>query len=175
VLDLPAAMVLVNDPPDNVEVQLRGPKTLATSLVSREVTLEPIPVRLEEGEHQLALRPEMVRAPRGIQVVGLTPQRVRIVLEALTEREVDVVPRVEGTVPPGFVVRRVVAVPPRIRVVGPGSEVRRLPRLRTLPVNVEGQTATFSARVLLEPVGKLIRVQDRTPVSVEVEIEPRRS
>lgn len=173
-LDVPADVVLVNDPPDSLEILLRGPKTLVTSLASREVALDPVPVKVGAGEHFLPVRTDLVRVPRGIQVVGVTPQRIRIVLEAMAEREVEIAPRVEGALPPGFAVRRVVSAPPRVRIVGPSSEVRRLARVRTLPVSLEGHTTTFSTRVLLEPAGRLIRIQDPTPVMVEVEIDARR-
>jgi len=34
---------------------------------------------------------------------------------------------------------------------------------------------SFSAQVLLEPVGPLIRIQDGAPIIVEVEIDAKRS
>jgi hypothetical protein len=61
-------------------------------------------------------------------------------------------------------------VPARIRIVGPTSELRRITRVHTLPISVTGQTAPFSARVLLEPVGRQVQVRDSDSVTVEVEI-----
>jgi hypothetical protein len=55
-------------------------------------------------------------------------------------------------------------------MVGPASEIRRITRVHTLPINLTGQTTSFSARVLLEPVGRRVRVQDSAAVTVEVEI-----
>jgi hypothetical protein len=173
-LDVPRGLVLVNDPPDNVEVHLRGPKTMVTSLTPREVSLPVLPGPFEEGENLIAFRLELVRVPRGIQVMGITPQRLRVVLEALLEREVEVVPRVEGSPPEGFVVKRVTSLPPLVRLAGPGGEVRRLVRVHTVPVDLAGHTTTFTARVLLEPMGRQVRVQDPDPITVEIEIAPRR-
>jgi hypothetical protein len=174
-LDVPRGLVLVSDPPDNVEVHLRGPKTLVTSLSPREMSLPALPGPLEEGENLIAFRPESVRVPRGIQVMGVTPQRLRVVLEALLEREVEVIPRVEGSPPEGFVVRRVTSVPPRVRLAGPSGDVRRLVRVHTVPVDLAGHTSTFTTRVLLEPMGRQVRIQDPDPITVEIEIGPRRA
>jgi hypothetical protein len=174
-LEVPRGLVLVNDPPDSVEVHLRGPKTLVTSLAPREVNLPLLAGPFEEGENLIAFRLEMVQVPRGIQVMSVVPPRVRVVLESLQEREVDVIPRVEGSPPEGFVVKRVTSLPPRVHLAGPSGEVRRLVRVHTLPVDLTGHTTSFSARVLLEPMGRQVRIQDPDPITVEIEIGPRRA
>jgi hypothetical protein len=174
-LDIPSNMYLVNNPVDAVEVRLRGPKTLVTSLSAREVSIVQLPATFVEGENVVPIREDMIRVPRGVEVVGVNPQRVRVVLEAAGEREIEVSPLVEGNLPDGLVVRRVTSVPPRVRMVGPTSELRRITRVRTLPISLTGQTASFSIRVLLEPVGRRVRVEDHVPVIVEVEIGQKRS
>jgi YbbR domain-containing protein len=174
-LNIPTTLMLVNDLPESLEVHLRGPKTLVTSLVPREVTFSEPPGKLAEGENFIPIREDMVRVPRGIQVVDVVPHRIRVVLEALSEREIEVSPRVEGVPAAGFVVRRVISVPARVWMSGPTSEIRRLTQVRTLPVSLSGQMRSFSAQVLLEPVGPLIRIQDGAPIIVEVEIDAKRS
>ena len=174
-LALPQDLFLANDPADALDIHLRGPKTLVTSLAPREVTLGELPVKWAEGENIIPIRPDLIRVPRGIQVVGVTPPRVRVVLEAAVEREVEISPRTEGTPPEGYFVRRVVSVPARIRMVGPTSEIRRITRVHTLPISLTGQTTSFSARVLLEPVGRQVQVRDSAVVTVEVEIGQRPS
>jgi hypothetical protein len=174
-LDIPPHLYLVNNPVDVVEVRLRGPKTLVTSLSAREISMNQIPVTLVEGENVIPIRDDMIRVPRGVAVVAVSPQRVRVVLEAAGEREIEVSPRVEGNPPDGFVVRRVTSVPSRVRMVGPTSELRRITRVRTLPISLTGQTASFSTRVLLEPVGLRVRVEDGVPIVVEVEIGQKKS
>jgi hypothetical protein len=134
-----------------------------------------LPKSFAEGENVIWVRPEAVRVPRGIEVVGVTPQRVRVVLDAVVVREVEVSPRIEGAPPKGFVLRRVTSTPPRIRMTGPKSELRTLTRVYTLPINLEGQEASFSTRAMLEPAGRLIRPLDEVPIIVAVEIASRRS
>jgi hypothetical protein len=175
VLDVPPSLLLVNDPADSIEVSLRGPKTLVTTLAPREVTMRDLSVKLAEGENLIQIRPEMFRVPRGIQVVDVNPPRVRAILEPAIERDVEIAPRMEGNPPDGYVVRRVVSVPSHIRMVGPPSELRRITRVRTLPISLHGQTASFSARVLLEPVGRQVRIQNGTSVVVEIEIGLKKS
>lgn len=173
--NLPPNLVLVNDPPDSLEVHLRGPKTLATSLATREVVLNNIPRKFTEGENVIPVNRDAVRAPRGIEVLEVNPHRIRLVLEAVVEREVEVKPRLEGAPADGFVVKVVTSSPSRVKLVGPRSELRRLTQVSTLPIRLEGHTASFSTRVMLEPVGHEVRVQGDTPITVQVEIGPKRS
>lgn len=174
-LGLPENLFLVNDPTDTLEVRLRGPKTLVTSVTPREIALGELPIKLTEGENVIPIREEWVRVPRGTEVVEVGPRRVRVVLERSVEREVDISPRVEGTPPDGYVVSRVTLNPSRVRLSGPPSELTRITRVRTLPISVAGQTAPFSARVLLEPVGRLVRVGDGAGIIVQVDIAPKKS
>jgi YbbR domain-containing protein len=108
--------------------------------------------------------------PAGASIAGWA-----VVLERAVEREVEVNPRVEGRPPDGYAVRQVTANPSRVRMVGPASELTRITRVRTLPISVTGQTASFSARALLEPVGRQVRVEDSVPIIVQVDIEERKS
>lgn len=172
---LPREMVMVNEPTDLLEVRVRGPKTLVSTLSPSEIVLEGLARNFVEGENFIALRPEMVHVPRGIEVVNITPYRVRVVLDAIVEREVEVSPRVEGTPPKGYIVKLVTTSPPRIRMTGPRGDLRRLTRIYTVPINVDGHSASFSTRAMLEPVGRQVRALDNTPIIVAVEIGTAKS
>ena len=173
--DLPRNMVLVNEPTDTLHVRLRGPRTLVTTLGPREVALAGLPKIFAEGENLVAVRPEAVRVPRGIQVVEVNPNRVRVVLDAIVERVVEVTPRVEGAPAKGFVVKRVTSSPARIRLAGPKDELRRLARVYTLPISLEGHSTSFTTRAMLEPPGRQILPLQEVPIIVGVEIASRKS
>lgn len=167
---LPRDLVMVNEPVDTLEVHVRGPKTLVTTLSAGEVALEGLPKNFGEGDNLIVVRPDMIRVPRGIQVVDVNPHRIRVILDAIAEREVQVSPRIEGEPAKGFVVTRVTSSPPRIRMAGPKNDLRRLTRVYTVPINLEGHTASFSTRAMLEPLGRQIRALDESPLIVAVEI-----
>ena len=144
-------------------------------MTPREIALSELAVKLVEGENTIPIREESIRVPRGIEVVDVNPRRVRVVLERAVEREVEVTPRVEGRPADGYAVRQVTANPPRVRMVGPASELARITRVRTLPISLTGHTASFSTRALLEPVGRQVRVEDNVTIVVQVEIEEKKS
>ena len=167
---LPRHLVVTNEPTDVLEVRVRGPKTLVSTLSPSEVVLEGMSRNFVEGENLIAVRPEMVHVPRGIEVVDVSPHRVRMVLDAIVEREVEVSPRVEGKLAKGYVVKGVASSPPRIRITGPRSDLQRLARVYTLPINLEGRSTSFTTRAMLEPVARRVRSLDDTPIIVAVDI-----
>ena len=172
---LPRDLVMVNEPTDTLEVRVRGPKTLVSTLSPSEIVLEGLPKNFMEGENLIPIRSEMVHVPRGIEVVDITPHRVRVVLDAMVEREVEVSARVEGTPPKGYVVKGVTSSPPRIRMTGPRGDLRRLTRIYTVPINLDGHSVSFTTRAMLEPVGRQVRALDDTPIIVAVDIGTAKS
>jgi len=173
-LPIPSGMMVVNDAPETLEVSLRGPRTLVKSVVPREVSLHRLEAALEEGENLIPIRREIARAPRGIEVVDVTPHRLRVVLDRLLDRDVEVVPRIEGTPADGYAIRQIAVVPARVLLVGPAGDLGRQSRIRTMPVSVQGQTGTVTARVPLESPGRQVRIRQDTSVTVTVEIAPRK-
>jgi len=173
-LHVPEHLALVTELPESLEVHLRGPRTLVTTLSRRDVVPTLLPGRLAEGENLIQLWPDSIRVPRGIQVMSVSPARLRLVLERVIRREVEVRPRVEGRPAEGYAVAGVSVAPARLLVSGPASEVRRLTRVQTQPVRLDGRRASFSIQVGLEPMGRHVRAQE-DPIIVQVEIEARES
>jgi len=166
----PKNMALINDPGNFVTVRLRGPKSLVTGLSHDEVDLNLDLSQLKEGENLVALRPEEIEVPRGVEVLQASPRWVRLVLESVAEREVRVAARVEGTPAAGHYFKRAYARPDRVRVIGPRSEVRRVARVYTSAISIEGRSRDFAVKTSLEPVGKSVKVEGADSVQVSVEI-----
>ena len=167
---LPEKMALVNDPEGSVTVKLRGPKSLVAALGPDEVHLNLELSRLKEGENLVPVKAEQIPVPRGVEVLQVSPSRVRLVLEPVAEREVRVAARMEGTPAEGHYFKRVSVRPERVRVVGPRSEVSRVNQVYTSAVSVEGRARDFAARTSLEPVGKSVKLNGENSVRVLVEI-----
>lgn len=167
---LPEKMALMNDPAGFITVKLRGPKSLVTALAPDEVHLNLELSRLKEGENLVAVRAEQIPVPRGVEILQVSPSRVRLVLEPVAEREVRVAARVEGAPAAGHYFKRASIRPDRVKVVGPRSEVSRVAKVYTSAVSIEGRSRDFAARTPLEPIGKSIKLDGADSVQVMVEI-----
>lgn len=166
----PEKMALVNDPGGFVTVKLRGPKSLVTALAADELDLNLDLSRLKEGENLVTVRAEQIAVPRGVEVLQISPSRVRLILELMAERQVRVAARVEGTPASGHYFKRATARPDHVKVVGPRSEVSRVARVYTSAVSIEGRSRDFAARTPLEPIGKSVALDGADSVQVVVEI-----
>jgi YbbR domain-containing protein len=174
---LPANTMLLNVPGDFVTVQLRGPKSLIAGLSPNELDVNLDLSTLKEGENLVAVKAEQVDVPRGVEVVQVSPKWVRLVLESTAERVVRVTARVEGNPAAGYVFKRAMAHPDRVRLVGPRSEVNRVEKIYTSAISIEGRSHDFGVSTALEPLGKLVKVVGLADIQVSVEIRanPKRS
>ena len=170
VRDLSHRLVQVADLPEGVALRIRGPRSVVAALAPTAVGLVVGGPGLPEGEHLIALRPEDARVPRGVEVLQVTPNRVRLVLEPLVEQQVAVAPRLRGAPGEGHVVRGASASPGHVRIAGPQSEVRRVGRAATAAGELAGRTADFEVAVGLEPLGQRVRLLDEGPIRVRVQI-----
>lgn len=170
---LPKNRALLNVPGDFVTVQLRGPKSLISGLSPNEVDANLDLSALKEGENLVAVKPDQIDVPRGVEVVQVSPRWVRLVVESVAEREVRVAARVEGNPAAGHYFKRVSAHPDRVRLVGPSSEVNRLEKVYTSIISIEGRSRDFGVLTSLEPLGKLVKIEGPVLVQVSVEIRAK--
>jgi YbbR domain-containing protein len=172
--DIPKGMMVVSEPGDYVAVKVRGPKSVVMALVPHEIHLGKALRRLQQGENILTLSSAEVEVPRGVEVLSVSPARLKILVEPVEERRLEVIPKLRGEPAPGFALGKVTVTPPRVKVEGPRIEVRRLLRAYTLPIDIEGRKADVTVDATVEPLGKRVRVIEGESVNVHVEIKKER-
>jgi len=92
---IPPGLEIAGGDGDSVDVRIQGLRTLLTRLGGRELR---VTVDLREagpGETTVRLTPAEVRAPQGIQVLRVTPSRLRLRLQPSSATS-----PVQGTPPP---------------------------------------------------------------------------
>ncbi|MBI3650813.1 MAG: hypothetical protein HY231_07160 [Acidobacteria bacterium] len=136
----------------SAKVFLRGPKDVIDSLRSSELALTADMQGVEPGVRVIPLKIDEKRLPPGIdeQSIEIEPRSIRITIERIVEAELEVKPRIEGEVPQGFEIYRVVCVPPTVKVSAPVSHIRDVANVSTESVNVGGKTETFNQLVAVD-------------------------
>ncbi len=169
---IPRTLMVVNDPVEYVALKVRGPQSLVQVLAPNEVTLPGAFAKaLKEGENVLNLRPEEFQVPRGIEVLSVAPGRVRLVLEAVDERRLEVIPKFRGEPAKGHALGKVRVTPKEVRVVGPQGDLKRLNHAFTQPIDIKGQDRDFRVTAEIEPFGRRIRIVEGETVRVEIGIK----
>jgi YbbR domain-containing protein len=168
----PPELEVVGDPPDTVDVRLRGSSALLSRLDPGEVVAEVDLQQARPGSRLFHIRPDQVRSPYGIEVAQVIPATLGIELERTIRRVVPVIASTEGDPQPGFVVGQITAQPAMVEIEGPESHVKKLANATTEPVLVGGARANVRDVVavgLIDAACRMVKPQD---VTVTVEVLP---
>lgn len=173
--NIPRNMEITSDRPSTVEATVRGS-------ISNMWFGQPVPTCVidlndaEEGERIIPLGPENIRFPRasGVEVIGVRPPRLRLMLERTTSKEVPIVMVHEGEPAPGFEIYSISVNPPTTVITGPRSRVEPVREVSTERISVSGQQESLRALANLNIRDSLIHTSPARPVAVTVEIGVRR-
>ncbi len=139
---------VTNDPPDQVNILVRGDKRKLDQLDTKSLTMSLDLTEVPPGDRLVRLTPDNVSLtlPNGIKLDEIDPASVLVKLEAIEERDVPVNVLTEGAVPEGAEVYGTpTVVPPTVRVRGPANVVRSLASATTDKIDLTNRNADFSA------------------------------
>lgn len=156
---VPVEARIVNDPPPDIEagdpqfdvlqIEVSGPQSRVEQVVTAEV---PLDLGDQRTTFEDDVRPVAVDADgNAITDVTLTPQVVRVIVpiaQSENVREVNVTPRPEGELPPGYFFTSFDYNPKTIYVSVPADMVDDVPTtLFTMPIDLTGRTSDFQVTV----------------------------
>ncbi|HET9834222.1 MAG TPA: CdaR family protein [Vicinamibacterales bacterium] len=169
----PQGLEIQGEAPSTVDVRVRG-TTGALSRVGAGDIVAVLDLRgVRPGSRLFAMTPEQVRSPFGVEVVQVTPSTIALSLENSLTRSVPVLPSVEGSPAPGFVVAgRPILVPDHVDIVGPETAVKRATEAVTETVSVEGLHDTMRQDVTVGLIDPALRLRTQRTVNVTVKIVP---
>ena len=170
--NLPENLIIVNKPPESVDLSIRGPRNLLSSFVYSN---KSIPVDLQKTE-QGVLKIDLKRAasdivPRGIDIVAAKPTKLSLNIDRLVTKKFKVKP-VLGEPDSGYEIsKKIKIVPEFVQVRGPASQLVKLETLETARIKLEGEKAEFTAPVQLQLPSQYMEVLEGDLVNVTVHVE----
>ncbi len=170
--NVPADLEIVGNPPDMVDVRVRGGSGTLNRIGAGALSMVLDLVAARSGRRLYHLTPGQVNAPYGIEVVQVSPSTVTIEFEISGVRVVRVQPEIDGTPAEGFEVVSVESVPATVEVAGPESALLALGEAITEPVSVAGQSRTVREIVTVGVADSSIRVRAPQTATVTVTIAP---
>src|SRR5882672_6295348 len=169
--NVPAETEVVGDTAKIVEVRLRGPSTLIREISAKDIStvidLGQLPLN---GETFVPLNAQHVHAPFGVEVVRVTPPRVRVSLEPTVSAWLHVLPATMGHVAQGYEVDAILVKPDKVKAEGPASHVSALESVMTNQIDLTNKKSTIIQTVDLDLPDSLVRFPETTPIRVEVKI-----
>lgn len=177
VFRLPGDMEIGNDPRDEIEATLTGSRPALDRINVRDLVAYVDISDRKSGERVIRLTPERVHLelPDGVRMTRVEPATVPLRLEPRVEREVAVVPRLEGKLPEGYELRGITVTPDKIKVRGPASRVDALEKVLTESIQLDELRETAVVpQIAIDISDPKIAALDAT-VSVHLEIVDIRS
>ena len=168
--DLPQNMVVVGDVPNYVDVRLRGPEEMLRGVTSRglraSINLKDAP----DGETTYHLSGTNINTPPNVAVTNTNPDIVKLRLEPLIKKNVQVRPVLLGKPAAGYRVYKVSVTPETVMAEGPKSSLSRLSGFVTVAVNVEDIKQGFEKTLPIEPpaVSHIMLDEDNVEVTLSV-------
>ena len=169
----PQGLEIQGEAPSTVDVRVRGTSGALSRVGAGDIVAVLDLKGVRPGNRLFAMTPEQVRSPFGVEVVQVTPSTIALALENSLTRSVPIIPSVEGSPAPGYVVvGKPILVPDHVDIVGPETAVKRATEAVTETVSVEGLHDTMRQDVTVGLIDPALRLRTQRTVMVTVKIVP---
>jgi YbbR domain-containing protein len=146
---LAPGLVIVNHPPDFVQIEVAGPRTLLSLLDPERMTVRLDLAGLPTGHSDLKLSPSMFNVPRQTSVARITPDEVHVDVDRIVTRELPIHLDVDGQPAANHEVSAVEIRPSTVAVSGPSRYIMALQKIDTEPLELRGESSDVESRLLL--------------------------
>lgn len=171
--NIPQELEVTGDAINVVHVRLRGASNVIRGISPQDIATTLDLANIRPGERVVPLTAQNVSVPFGVEVVRVSPSRVRLNLERTLTRTLPVVPTIEGAPARGFKIDQVLVQPKTVEVQGPENRMQGMASIPTAAVNVEGARANLKEVVDLDPPDPLVRVIQPRPVEIQIIVRAR--
>jgi YbbR domain-containing protein len=172
--NLPAGLEIVGNPPDTVEVRLRGSSGALSRIGSGDMSAVINLETARPGRRLFHITQNQVNVPYGIDIVQVGPSTLTMEFEVSGIRSVRVEPDINGRPAPGYEVTQVKSDPDTVEVAGPETALKLLQAAITEPVSVADQTRTVREVVTVGVPDSSLRLRTPQTAVVTVTISPIR-
>ncbi len=171
--NLPAGLELVGNPPDTVEVRLRGSSGALSRMTAGDMSAVLDLTTARPGRRLFHITSSQVNVPYGLEIVQVGPSTLMMEFEMSGIRMIKVEPDIDGRPAIGFEVTKVTSDPEMVEVAGPESALKRLQAAITEPVSVTDQTRPVREVVTIGVPDSSLRLRTPQTAVVTVTISPR--
>jgi hypothetical protein len=169
---------LVQGPiPEEIQVRISGPRREFWDLGVNRPHLRLVIDNITEGTQSFAVDPQQVQIPRrvarGLTAIDVSPARVTLTARRVATANVPVQLQVGEPLRGDYAFADTLQVEPAtIRVRGPQERLANLQSVRTLPLDLSGETGAFQRTVPIDTVGLSGLDLSARHVTVSGRVEP---
>ncbi len=170
-IDLPPGLDIANDDfARSANIRVKGPKDTIEALRSDLLAIKISLSTTKPGERVIALTTNDVITPPYVEIVSLEPQRTRLTIEPIIERQVKVNARFTGKISDDYESTAVSVNPSTVNIRGAESRVKNIDEVATETISLSEHRSNFIERLNLDVRDPKVNVVGSPTIEVRVEI-----
>jgi YbbR domain-containing protein len=166
--NLPESLVLTNDLPSELEVQLKVFSSVFASSKKMEIAADLDLSRIHEGVNNMPIDSKSIQLPLGVSVAKITPAILKIVAEKKVSRELPIYIMKAGRLPKGVKLRSLNVSPATVTVMGVESALAPLRHVQTETIDLSVVSRSRTIEVRLIPPSPQVQLSDEKPVKLNI-------
>jgi len=148
--NIPPGLVLVNYDIKKVSLGVKGQERLIRNVRPANIRVYVDLSKAKKGEGMYVISKENLKLPRWVTVTNIDPSSVKVALEKLVSKTVQVKPVIVGDPEKGFYIKLIDVNPQTIVIEGKSSDVKRVSSIRTEHIDITGYKENVTQDVKLE-------------------------
>jgi YbbR domain-containing protein len=171
VLNLPESLVIANQYKKELDVTIRGPRSLIQELRNRNISR---PIDLSQavpGTIIIKNDKDSIPLPRGISILQLQPANITLSIDQLVQKTIPIHAVTEGQVAEGYTLKRITLDPDKIIVSGPKKVIDSELAFKTYVINLDKLDHSTTLPVNLNLTPEFINLIGETVVVATIEVQ----
>lgn len=169
--ELDPELIITNNPPEEINLRLRGPRSLLSSISNTNIVINLDLANITSGVSKFEIQESQINLPREVDIAAISPAQVTLNVDEKMTKTVRVEPNISLPDKGYRIVEEPVVNPNRVKISGPRIIVSELDKMETNPISIAGEKSKFSIQVPLQSPSSLISIIGQELVRVTVNIE----
>ena len=169
--NLNPALIITNNPPDEISYKIKGPRTELSTLISSTSVINIDLSQFTTGVSNIRVESDSMNLPKEVDITSVNPAEITIDLDKLVSKKVKVEPIFEKLEKGFLIVGDLDYSPKSVVIRGPKQMLSKIKSIETRPISLEGEKSNFSIEVPLQLPNKLVTTKDDEQVKVSFDIQ----
>ncbi len=170
VINLPRDLVISNQFKKEIEVSVRGPRSLVLDMGKGDIVRQIDLAQATPGTMVLENSNDVIAVPRGVKVLGIQPKNVILSLDKMIQKQFVINPVTRGNLAPDYILKNIRMEPSSISITGPQTVLSQYEVLRTNPIDLQGLRTSTEIQVPLELDPVIIDLIGATTITAGLDI-----
>ncbi len=173
VINLPRNLTISNQYKKEIEVSVRGPRSIVLDLKNRNISR---PVNLSDakpGTIVIKNDETSISFPKGITVQRLQPKNITLLLDQLIQKDFPIEPVTQGKPAKGYILQKLYLDPDRLVISGPKNVLDRDVALKTYVIDLEGLNHSTTLQVHLNLDPDFLDLLGETVVTAKLDVREK--